>query len=98
MNDFNMFDDEFNKLKHIERTESARKNSYSAIQERGRKKKFHAVPMIVSVAIIVVATLYLTLTFNESAPKLGSEFQIVDEQTPSVIPIVEVTQGVLLVD
>lgn len=98
MSDFDEYDEEFNKLKDVERTDAARMASFNEVKTRSRKKKLHVVPMIASSAVVAVVALFLVLTLNEYAPNLGSGKSIFDDQTVADMPIVEVTPGLLTIE
>ncbi len=62
MSDFDEYDVEFNKLKDVERSDSARMASLRKLKTRGKRKKIYVLPMFVSVAVVA---LFLALAVNE---------------------------------
>ena len=98
MSDFDEYDVEFNKLKNIERSDAARMASLRKIKIRGKSKKFSVIPLIVSSIIVAVVALFVVLTLNEHTLDVTEGKSIIDDQTVSDIPIVEVTPSLFTIE
>ena len=98
MNDFDEFDDEFNKLKDVDRSETDRMISLEKVMAKRGKKKFNLLPLIFSSFAVFAVGLFLMMTIKEYTPDVGSQKTIIDDQTVPEIPIVEVAPNMITVE
>jgi len=98
MNDFDEFDDEFNKLKDVDRSEKDRMIGLEKVMAKTGKKKFNLLPLIFSSFAVFAVGLFLMITIKEYTPDVRSQKIIIDDQTIPEIPIVEVTPNMIIIE
>jgi len=98
MNDFDEFDDEFNKLKDVDRSETDRMIGLEKVLAKRGKKKFNLLPLIFSSFAVVAVGLFLIMTIKEYTPEVEIQKSIIDVQTVPEIPIVEVAPNMITVE
>lgn len=94
----NDFDDEFNKLKDVNRSEIARMIGLEKVMAKSSKKKFNMLPLIFSSFAVFAVGLFLIMTINEYTPVVESRKTIIDDQTVPEIPIVEIAGNMFTVE
>jgi signal peptidase I len=98
MNDLDEFDDEFNKLKDVDRSETDRMISLEKVMARSSKKKFNLLPLIYSSFAVFAVGLFLMMSIKEYTPVVESGKTIIDDQTVPEIPIVEIAPNMFTVE
>ena len=98
MNDFDEFDAEFNKLKDVDRSETARMIGLKKVMAKNSKKKLNMLPLIFSSFAVFAVGLFLMMTIKEYTSVDESGKTLIDDQTIPEIPIVEIAPNMFTVE